>query len=62
VNPESYSQTSLSEKYTIARLVGKLNQQIEDREDLPTLLIGPGRWGTSTPSLGVPVSFRKLII
>ena len=60
VNPESYSQISLSEKYTIARLVGKLNQQIEDREDLPTLLIGPGRWGTSTPSLGVPVSFSEI--
>ena len=25
-----------------------------------TLLLGPGRWGTSTPSLGVPVSFAEI--
>jgi hypothetical protein len=24
------------------------------------LLIGPGRWGTTTPSLGVPVSFSEI--
>ena len=24
------------------------------------MLIGPGRWGTSTPSLGVPVSFAEI--
>ena len=24
------------------------------------LLIGPGRWGTTTPSLGVPVSFNDI--
>jgi hypothetical protein len=25
-----------------------------------TLLVGPGRWGTTSPSLGVPVSFVEL--
>ena len=25
-----------------------------------TLLLGPGRWGTTTPSLGVPVSFPEI--
>ena len=24
------------------------------------LLVGPGRWGTTTPSLGVPVSFAEI--
>ena len=24
------------------------------------MLIGPGRWGTTTPSLGVPVSFAEI--
>ncbi len=24
------------------------------------MLLGPGRWGTSTPSLGVPVSFAEI--
>ena len=25
-----------------------------------TMLLGPGRWGTTTPSLGVPVSFAEI--
>jgi len=50
----------LSDKYEIARIVGKLNRDIEDREKLPTLLMGPGRWGTTTPSLGVPVKFAEI--
>ena len=24
------------------------------------MLLGPGRWGTSTPSLGIPVSFSEI--
>ena len=27
---------------------------------MPTILLGPGRWGTTTPSLGVPVSFSEI--
>jgi len=60
IEPEGYSKLPLSEKYTIARLIGKLNQQIGNQEDLPTLLLGPGRWGTTTPSLGVPVRFSEI--
>lgn len=60
VNPGQYSSLDSSQKYDIARLVGKLNRQIDDREALPTLLLGPGRWGTTTPSLGVPVRFAEI--
>ena len=60
VDPKAYVDTPNSEKYSIARLVGKLNRQIADREATPTLLLGPGRWGTTTPSLGVPVSFSEI--
>ncbi len=59
VDPEGYSGLPVSEKYSIARLIGKLNRQIR-REELPTLLLGPGRWGTTTPSLGVPVRFAEI--
>jgi pyruvate,water dikinase len=32
-----------------------------DREGrLKVLLLGPGRWGTTTPALGVPVSFAEI--
>ena len=60
VEPEAYIERTLSDKYDIARLVGNLNGQIADREATPTILIGPGRWGTTTPSLGVPVSFSEI--
>ncbi|MBN1596426.1 PEP/pyruvate-binding domain-containing protein [candidate division FCPU426 bacterium] len=60
VDPEGYTGLTISEKYTIARLVGKLNRLIPSAEEMPTLLLGPGRWGTSTPTLGIPVSFSEI--
>jgi len=60
VDPKPYLDAPLEQKYDIARLVGKLNRQIDDRQTLPTILFGPGRWGTTTPSLGVPVSFAEI--
>jgi len=60
VDPEKYSKLVLSDKYQIARLVGKLNRKIKDKNESPTLLMGPGRWGTTTPSLGVPVKFAEI--
>ncbi|MCK4621169.1 MAG: PEP/pyruvate-binding domain-containing protein [Desulfuromonadales bacterium] len=60
VDPEQYVKLPLSEKYEIARLIGRLNKRIADKEKSPTLLLGPGRWGTSTPSMGVPVSFSEI--
>ena len=60
VDAKRYSQLSLSDKHEVARLIGRLNRRIKDREQHPTLLLGPGRWGTSTPSLGVPVKFSEI--
>ena len=60
VEPAEYTKLALSDKYEIARIVGKLNSHIENGEKLPTLLMGPGRWGTTTPSLGVPVKFAEI--
>ncbi len=60
INPEKYSKLVLSDKYEIARIVGSINKGIKSREELPTLLIGPGRWGSTTPSLGVPVRFAEI--
>ena len=60
IDPEQYEQLPLTGKYDIARLVGRLNRLIMDRDELPTMLLGPGRLGTSTPSLGVPVSFAEI--
>jgi len=60
IDPQGYARLSLSEKYDVARLVGRLNKLIEDRENTPTALFGPGRWGTTTPAMGVPVTFSEI--
>ncbi len=60
IEPHGYSELPLQQKYEIARLIGRLNRQIPDRKTLPTMLLGPGRWGSTTPSLGVPVSFSEI--
>lgn len=60
VDPDGYSLLTLSEKYDIARLIGRINRQIPGQEGMPTILAGPGRWGTTTPSLGVPVRFSEI--
>ena len=60
VAPQAYVEAPIAEKYSIARLIGKLNRQMNNRQSTPTLLFGPGRWGTTTPSLGVPVSFAEI--
>lgn len=45
------------DKYQVARNIGKLNQLLKEER---VLLMGPGRWGTTTPSLGVPVHFTEI--
>jgi hypothetical protein len=37
--------------------VGKLNAALKGKN---AALLGPGRWGTTTPSLGVPVNFMEI--
>ncbi len=61
VDPQAYNDlASQSEKYDIAHCVGALNRKAANREQMPLMLLGPGRWGTSTPSLGVPVAFADI--
>lgn len=60
VDPKQYESLPLQQKYDIARAIGTLNKQIANRDDAGLLLLGPGRWGTTTPSLGVPVSFSEI--
>ncbi len=60
VAPSVYGQLTLTERYHVARLIGIINH-LQNKDNPKTImLIGPGRWGTSTPSLGVPVSFVEI--
>lgn len=58
VDPAQYGQLSESQRYSVARVIGGLFKP--EHGQRRTLLMGPGRWGTSTPSLGVPVSFGEI--
>jgi hypothetical protein len=60
VDPKQYEALPIQQKYDVARTIGALNKQITNKENTGMLLLGPGRWGTTTPSLGVPVSFSEI--
>jgi hypothetical protein len=57
VVPTVYGQLSLDDRLAITRLVGRINQASHDRT---LLMLGPGRWGTRDPWLGLPVSFGEI--
>ena len=57
VDTQRYLAVTEQEKYSVARTIGQLNTVLKDNT---VMLMGPGRWGTTTPSLGVPVSFSEL--
>lgn len=60
VVPSEYAQLSESQRHQVAGLIGKVNRAGTENENGVVVLVGPGRWGTSTPSLGVPVSFGDI--
>jgi hypothetical protein len=59
VVPSVYGTLSETDRYAIADLVTRLanNDTIKSKT---TMLLGPGRWGTTTPSLGVPIRFAGI--
>ncbi|KPQ30575.1 MAG: Phosphoenolpyruvate synthase/pyruvate phosphate dikinase [Marinobacter excellens HL-55] len=56
VDASAYAELTTSQRYDVARLIG---EEVRSSDE-PTLLIGPGRWGTSSPELGVPVRFSDI--
>ncbi len=58
VVPEKYGEMTTNERCAVARLIGKLTNL---RKQSPhTMLVGPGRWGSKMPELGIPVSFSEI--
>ncbi|MDI6784772.1 MAG: PEP/pyruvate-binding domain-containing protein [bacterium] len=60
VVPSIYGKMKMSDRYAIARLIGQLTHLDEKKNQKKIMLLGPGRWGTSTPSLGIPVTFAEI--
>jgi hypothetical protein len=60
VSPAAYSRLGDGQRHEVASVIGQLTRA-RDRGPAPAImLLGPGRWGTSTPSLGVPVSWKAI--
>ncbi len=60
VVPRAYGQLRTQDRFSVARLVGKLVRLGASSVDTAMMLLGPGRWGTEMPELGVPVSFSEI--
>jgi hypothetical protein len=56
VKPEAFDRAATAK---VALEVGEMNSRLV-RENKPYLLIGPGRWGTSDPWLGIPVEWHQI--
>jgi hypothetical protein len=60
VPPATYSRLSMSDRYGVARAIGRVTLEPRPAGPGVVMLLGPGRWGTSMPALGVPVSFAEI--
>ncbi|MFB3789008.1 MAG: PEP/pyruvate-binding domain-containing protein [bacterium] len=60
VRLEPYGVLPINDRYSLARALGQLTRRRDPPFAGNILLLGPGRWGTTTPSLGVPVSFAEI--
>lgn len=56
VKPEAFDSMRTRE---IAEEIGKINERLSGQGQ-PYILVGPGRWGTSDPSLGIPVRWAQI--
>jgi hypothetical protein len=56
--PRSYHALPRPEqKLEVARTVGRLNRRLNDET---FILLGPGRWGSNNPDLGIPVTYSEI--
>ena len=57
VSPAAYGQLPVQQRHAVARLIGRVAHADETHPPETIVLLGPGRWGTTAPSLGVPIAF-----
>ena len=60
VSPSKYGYLSENDRHHTARMVGRIAHEEKCKSCFNIMLIGPGRWGTSIASLGVPVTFTEI--
>lgn len=59
VNPHKYYEYPYNQKSSVARIIGKINAYCRENNK-KSMLIVPGRIGTSSPELGIPVVFADI--
>lgn len=59
VVPEIYANLHDRDRHGVARLIDELTHHNRIAAG-NVMLVGPGRWGTTTPALGVPVTFMDI--
>ncbi|MBI5035156.1 MAG: phosphoenolpyruvate synthase [Chloroflexi bacterium] len=57
VSPEKYITADPTVKLELARVVGRLNKCLEGQN---FILMGPGRWGSTNPDLGVHITYADI--
>ena len=57
VDPKVYDAAAPERRAAIGRAVARVNDALEGE---PFLLMGPGRWGSNDPSLGVKVNYADI--
>lgn len=59
VDPKKYANLSVTNKKSMGRIIGKLNEMLGKREGR-IMLMGPGRWGSNNIDLGINVSYADI--
>ena len=58
IDPRDYNRLATTDqRLSVARAVHRLNQVLEDSA---FILMGPGRWGTRDPKLGIPIGYADI--
>ncbi len=59
IDPQNYYECPYARKSEAARVIGRINDHFKGT-DAHLMLLSPGRIGTSSPELGVPVSYEEI--
>ena len=57
VRPAAYGALNQADRLAVTRVLGRLNALADGR---CVLMLGPGRWGSKDPFLGIPVLFSEI--
>ena len=57
VRPAAFGSLNQAQRHAVTRVIGRLNAQSGGH---CVLMLGPGRWGSRDPFLGVPVQFADI--